>query len=567
MMRRAVLPLTGLFLALSGAAGVPATAMPVPAGGPGGFATSATATPIKLDIFEPAIPVPAEPQGELNVSYSHVEGTSGPAARSRASALWPGDPVGEGFKTIGDTVGLPPQLTENGYPLQVNAQTPGGPEQQSQEPLPGMVTRAQADPSSAVALAGYGSVTAVGADGSDDGGKGSGDGDSGDGGSSPLPGLPALPGLPTSSGTGLSALTDGLSALTGSKATGTSTRTAAPAGSTEGSTATAAEPADPLGALSAVVDAASTRSVSRTSYAKETVVTTATSALGNVKLLGGIIELRSIVTQARTESSLDGSRSSSSIRYAGLTIGGTPFQLTKDGVEAAGQGAPIPGLPDDPADALKALGVSMSLPKPVVTRDGVKSSVDVRGIKVVLDTTVLRSKLPSLPMDKLTAQFPESAKQLTGLLLALNEAHPRIVAYLGSAQTEGLSVPPVSFGDFPGGVTGDAPGSAVPGGGSAGSVGGTGGSLGGGSALAGSPVTGGAGGAAGATGSPVEVANVNAAPGLPKLGTVPGLLMMGGLALAGAAGWWMRRAGLLVLGGAANCSHGLASGIPDLRKA
>ena len=48
---------------------------------------------------------------------------------------------------------------------------------------------------------------------------------------------------------------------------------------------------------------------------------------------------------------------------------------------------------------------------------------------------------------------------------------------------------------------------------------------------------------------------------------VAAALMIGGLAIAGALGWWMQKMGGLVLGGAAACAHGLASGIPDLRKA
>jgi hypothetical protein len=56
-------------------------------------------------------------------------------------------------------------------------------------------------------------------------------------------------------------------------------------------------------------------------------------------------------------------------------------------------------------------------------------------------------------------------------------------------------------------------------------------------------------------------------PGLPPLGSVPVLLTLAGLIVAGGAAWFFRSAALSALGGAGTCSHGLASGLPDLRKA
>ena len=55
-------------------------------------------------------------------------------------------------------------------------------------------------------------------------------------------------------------------------------------------------------------------------------------------------------------------------------------------------------------------------------------------------------------------------------------------------------------------------------------------------------------------------------PGLPPLLSFPGLLLYGGLLGAGVAGFFTRRLGLLALGGAGSCPHGLSSGLPDRRK-
>ena len=71
--------------------------------------------------------------------------------------------------------------------------------------------------------------------------------------------------------------------------------------------------------------------------------------------------------------------------------------------------------------------------------------------------------------------------------------------------------------------------------------------------------------AIGDTGTLTDAGPVGA--GLPELFSIPGALFFGGILGATVLGSYLRRLGLLALGGGVSCAHGLESGLPDLRKA
>ncbi len=510
--RRARRTATGLLAVGLLAGGTTVGMAPAQAAAYGGFNTMATAAPLKLEIFEPVLPVPTEPQAELNFSYTRVLGDSGPATRARASAMWPGAAVGEGLKTFGEMLGLPDALTSGGYPVQANAEYPGDPQQQSQEFFPGMVGKVDAGAKRTLAKVSYTSSDVS------DGATGSGKAPS----SNPL---------------------DALGQIFGAKS-------GPPA-------------SNPMGSLSLLIDYDGMTSVSSTDYVGGTVIATATSRIGELRLLGGLIKLTGVNVVTKVTSSLDGgAKPSQTVDIGGMTIAGQKFSYGPEGFSAMGKNTPVPGIPASAGDLLKQLGVAIEVPKPVVTKKGSAGSISAEAVRITLDTKPLRSKLPKLPIDDLVngiPPLPGQANLLKGLLLSLNTIAPKLVLHVGSADVSATTVASLDLG---GGAGPSTPGS---------NGGSTAGSAGGGSGSSGTSGTPGLDASAPA-GSSVGSGNTNlaavpVAKGLPPMGSVPMLLLFAGLALAGGVGWYLRRAGLLLFGGASSCDFGLSVGIPDLRKA
>jgi hypothetical protein len=502
------------------AAGLAGAALPiVPAQaalGGGGYATTATATPLKIEVYEPTIPIPAEPQVELSLAYTKTDAATGPTTDGRASWLWPGDSVGEGFKTFVEQLGLPKQLGQRGYPVQTNSQSPGGPQHQSDEPVPGGVEHTSSSGGGSVAMAGY----SPDGDVSQSGGGGKGGGKPG------LPSLPTPPGAPSQPGA---------------------------AGPPSG-------PALPR-QLSALVDASGVASVSRSTGHGGVARSVATSRLHDLSLLGGLVTADSVTVTTAATSDGQHATTTATSHVVGLKVAGTPVTVDSNGVSAAGKRQAIPGLPNDPAKALKQLGISFKLPQGQRRVTGANGTATMQGLQIVVDTGPLHSKLAPLQLDKIVNQVPNQAGELKSVLGALVNLSPKFVILTGTASAGVNTVPAIALPSISAGSLTGASGSATAGTGAVGGLSGAGsaGSLGAGAPMASVP-----GGAAPGT---AAIAPQSATPGLPPLGTVPGALMAGGIVLASALGWWLRRIGGFVIGGAGSCSHGLETGVPDLRKA
>lgn len=525
-----------------------------------GYAATAISTPVRIEVYEPTIPLPASPQGELNFGYAVVKADSS-TSRGKASYLWPGDAVGEGFKTIAEQVltpfGFPPEVTdpiyEAGYPIQVNSNHPAGPPSESDEQVPGSIQRTSASAEKTTALSGYSTDCKLGQEQPAE--EGDGEGEEG-----PIPGLPDLP-FP-----GLDGLTKGLTAVLAPAAKGP-----------KAAAAEEEEVACPLPAeLTTIIDiggfgAQSTVTRGEDEDGIERVKAVSRSAVGEISLLLGIVQIDGLVATATTTS--DGAKATTVgvTDYGTLTIAGQKFRYGSDGFEAAGTPQDIPGLPADPNQALEALGVQVLLPQPTEQREGDKGTTAVGGLQIVIDSTKVRQQLidGGLPIGAISEAinglpFPEEAGQVKSVLGAALNLSPKFVITLGNATSvvdtsPEIVIPEVDTGD----TETDGGGGGTPTGGGTGT---------GGVATPGGDVPLDAGAPADSGSEPAigDDTLTDAAPagaGLPELFSIPGALFFGGILGAALLGSYLRRLGILALGGGSNCSMGLEAGLPDLRKA
>lgn len=516
-----------------------------------GYASTASGSPIRVEIYEPTIPLPASPQAELSYGYSAIVADS-TSARARASYLWPGGPVGEGFKTIVENLGFPEEISgplgERGYPIQVNAIFPGGPESETDEPFPGTVQRATAKEDFAVASNGYSTDGEV--KGEDDTKNGDGGGGGGD--ESPVPGLPGLPDLPLPGlGSG------GPGGLLGSSA---GPRKAAAVGP---------EPTPLLPPeLSVLLDAGGFSSISRTS-SDDIALAQSRANVGNISLLGGLVTIEGVKTLSRATSDGKKGKAEAEAVYGDLVAFGQRFRYGADGYEAVGQKDKIPGLPDDAAKALETLGLKISTPKPRLTTEGDAAEAVAQGMVIDFDTSALRSQIGPVTdlLNTIAGSIPDETREFKSAVQAAVNLSPRIVFILGTSSSEvdtsqPIEIPPIEPIEPEPAPTEEAAPAPSGGSGSVSTGGGDSSSVPGSSAPAGdsSPPT--------TTSTDTGITPVVASqqPGLPALFSIPTLLILLGVGLASLFGSYVRRLGLAALGGSASCPHGLTSGLPDLRK-
>ncbi|MFL6240617.1 MAG: choice-of-anchor P family protein [Actinomycetes bacterium] len=105
----------------------------------GGFSMSGFSAPVSLLIYEPEIPFPTNPQGELHYSFSQVAMDASPFGSTCASSVYPGATLGTtSLKTLN------PSLPDAKYPVIACAAYPGGPSHASKTVTAGVGMTADA---------------------------------------------------------------------------------------------------------------------------------------------------------------------------------------------------------------------------------------------------------------------------------------------------------------------------------------------------------------------------------------------------------------------------------------
>jgi hypothetical protein len=311
-------------------------------------------------------------------------------------------------------------------------------------------------------------------------------------------------------------------------------------------------PADVPGTL----DVGLVASTSTATVKDNTAMGKAVSSVADVKLLGGIIKVAQVATSVSVQSTGKKATSTGSTVVSGLEVQGVGYVVDEKGARPVGpvsDGAPIPGLPD-PA---KALGITFSAVTQVASKTNDTATRDASGLRITVDTKVLRGILNQTPTpitDALYGLFSQMPAQVQGYLYYSLAATPKITFILGAGSGVAAAALPLSF-DFPDvPVTGGLPPVTGP------------------ASAPGPSTTGPLPGVAPGTTAPGPVvvqpgpAVVKAASKDPFKGVSPGLLLLVAIT-AGVAGWGLSRLQALALTavGAARCTEGSSTTLPDLR--
>lgn len=312
-------------------------------------------------------------------------------------------------------------------------------------------------------------------------------------------------------------------------------------------------------------------SVSTATVKDGVAIGTSASHLSDVSLLDGMISIGSVSTTISVRSNGKKAVSDGQTVVSGLSIMGMGYVVDDKGARPTGvPGGPSVPVPTGVADPAQQLGITISGLSQDHTQDVSTATRDAKGLRITLDTVLIRSILdqatPSPLKDALYSLFsqvppiptPAGDQDVQGYLFYLMSTTPKITFIIGagsgvSAATEPLTFTwpdlPIGGGFAPPPVTGGATTPTAP---------------------VTSPVLPVTGGAPAPVVAPGNLPSaVKAAAKDPFHGLSPGLLLLV-LALAGAGGWGLVRlqsAALLGAAGAGRCNDDLSPTLPDLRGA
>jgi hypothetical protein len=374
----------------------------------GGYAATAQASVVRIEVFDPTIPIPASPEVDVGVGFTRSTTLTGPSSRALASYLWPGDAIGDGISALTGT--------NLDYPVKVNSRYPAtstAPPKNTAQITDGNGMTTSANASTVIATVNGASVSTADPAGN--------------------------PGA-------------GLCALFGQKCPSLPT-----------SPAPIAVPAAIAGA--ATMDAL--RSQTGVQITSSQVTATAHASATDLKVLGGLITIAGVDVTTSATSDASHSTTSGTFNITGLEIAGQKIDLSNPTIIGT-KSIPIPDLPQP----LSSIGVKIQYLQHQGSTGSGGGSLDAQGLTITVDTHPLVNALHlstvTGPLANILQQIPTIGTQAAALL----SLAPKIVVVVGDSEAStsangqyvGSTVPtgtPTSSAQ-PGGQSGFPPSGSIP---------------------------------------------------------------------------------------------------------
>ena len=391
-------------LALVGVAAVATLLWPGPAASGatslGGYQGVALADAVHIEIIDPVIPLPSDPQVDVGVGYTKAQVDTGPVSRATASYLWPGDVLGDGF---GQLVGGDAQ-----YPIQVNSKYPA--------------TAAAPAKSAALVTDGNGMWTST----------------NGNVTKAHTTGL-GIAGPDTNL---LSNIGKGLGQILGQKPNPPLTPQA---------------PVQVSKALAGIATVENVKSESSAVVGPKSFTTSAHTTASNIDLLGGLISIKGFDMTAQTVSDGKKAVNTGHATIGGIGIAKNVISLEDGGINIAKAHIKLPALPDLLVNSLKEIGIEIKTTVTSPTVTGATGSFSAQGLVITIDTHPLRAALnaPFGILSQILNQLPSNP--LTDQLSSLVHLAPKFVITIGDVSTS-ASASPAYVGPPVTGPTGSTPG-------------------------------------------------------------------------------------------------------------
>jgi hypothetical protein len=202
---------------------------------------------------------------------------------------------------------------------------------------------------------------------------------------------------------------------------------------------------------------------SRSQVLDDHVVARARSLAQDVVLLDGLIRVGSVVTDITSTSTPEEGVTGGATEVSGLAIAGFGYAVDEDGIRPVQDGAkggplPLPTALATPDEVREALGIDILLLEHEEAIDDFAATRRAGGLRITIDTRVLRSALEEPVLQPLISSLPDAFVELPAYPLLF--LAPKIDIVLGSATVSSAAVEQLTL-DLDLDLDLDAPGEAV----------------------------------------------------------------------------------------------------------